>query len=323
MPIPIIKLENVKKSYSGNIVLNGINLEINAGEIFGIIGASGAGKTTLLRMLSEFIYPDEGSMLIKLAAILKPEDQNQNFEPIEKVSNKYKRLVGYASQTPSLYLNLSTKENLSYFGTLYNLPGKVISQNIKTLLDLMELSGFENTLSKNLSGGMQRRLDIACALIHDPRILILDEPTADLDPLLSRHIWSMIQSINKKGTTIIVSSHHVMDLENACTRIGVLKQGNLIHIGTIQHFLNEYAGGQEIHIETYPGNYDKLLLKITTQGITKKENRGTEIVFHTLKPEAVLPKLLSDIEKNDETLIDIRLQKPSLDDLFKKKEIKI
>jgi ABC-2 type transport system ATP-binding protein len=182
----------------------------------------------------------------------------------------------------------------------------------------MDLTTAKKTLAKNLSGGMQRRLDIACALIHDPQVLLLDEPTADLDPLLGKHIWNIIKTINKQGTTVIVSSHHTADIENICTRIGFLKKGRLVHVGTIQDIKKKFTSRKKIHIESYPGNYDKLIAKLKHDLITKKENRGHEMVIQTKSPEKMLLLLLDELKKNQEILIDLKLETISLNELFSK-----
>ncbi|MBU0756981.1 MAG: ABC transporter ATP-binding protein [Nanoarchaeota archaeon] len=316
MPHPIIRFENVKKGYMDHIVLKGITLDINLGEIFGLIGSSGAGKTTFLNILVGFIKPDDGEVMIRVDEVINPEISDSEFKSIYSNTNAIKKVFGYASQNPSFYLNLTVQENLNYFGCLHNVPKEVIRSNSELLLNMIGLSSFTKTLGKNLSGGMQRRLDIACALIHDPRILILDEPTADLDPLLASQIWRMIKKINRKGTTVIVSSHHILDLEDVCTRIGFLKKGKMVHFGTIQELSRKFSTTQEIHIESYPGTYDKIMSDLKSSLIFKMENRGHEMVISTKKPEILLPKILEKLKKHDETLMDMKINSLSLDELF-------
>ncbi len=315
MPFPVIKLSNVRKCFGKKIILNGISLDIHAGEIFGLIGASGAGKSTFLRTLVGFMQPDTGEVLFQTGKLADPGSPSR-YADAGKKPDAIKKLVGYASQSASVYPTLNVEENIDYFASLYNLRREIVKTNRDTLINLMGLDGARKTLAKNLSGGMQRRLDIACALIHDPKILILDEPTADLDPLLSKHIWEIISTISRRGTTIIVSSHHIRDMENVCTRIGLLRNGKLDYVGDIQHFTERFSKGKEIHVECYPGNYDKVISVLKNPGIITKENHGYEMVVTTRNPEAVLPTLFSSIEKSGETLMDIRIQRISQDDIF-------
>jgi len=317
MKLPLIKVENVKKVFSGNSVLDNISFEIVSGEIFGLIGASGSGKTTLLNTLVGFLQPDSGDVFFRDDNIVEAND-NSRFRSVFENLNDVKKKFGFAAQVPSFYSKLTVFENLDYFGSLYNLSKEARLTNINTLLDLVELDNARNILAGNLSGGMQRRLDIACALIHDPMILILDEPTSDLDPVLAKHIWLLLQKINKRGTTIIVASHHFADIEEICSRIGIISNGKMVHVGTLHELTGILSKGQEIHVETYPGNYEKIMKNLEDPLILAKENRGNEFVIHTSKPDKVLEKVLKVLSQMDENLMDVNITKLSLSDVFSK-----
>ncbi|MBT6821598.1 ABC transporter ATP-binding protein [archaeon] len=311
----ILKIEDAKKGYGTKIVLNGINLNINQGEIFGIIGPSGSGKTTFLKTIIGFVSPDEGDILFRDDHLLELGKEVQ-FRSVFKHPKDIKKLFGFSSQLPSFYTKLTVKENLDYMGSLYGLSKDARNTNIETLLKIMELSDSRDTLAKNLSGGMQRRLDIACALVHDPNILILDEPTSDLDPVLSRHIWELLNKINKSGKTIILASHHLSDMESFCTRIGILYEGKLAHVGSIKNMINKLSKSHEIHIETFPGNYDRIMEKVNNKLIIDKENRGHTLVIHTKKPEDVLLDILKNLHELNEILMDVKIARLTLDDVF-------
>lgn len=318
MSVPIIKVNNVSKVFNRRIVLDNIDLEINSGEIFGIIGASGSGKTTLLNIIIGFLKPETGDVLFRNEHLLDHKDAH-SFRSVFKYTDDLKKIVGMASQVPSFYNNLTVKENLYYFGTLYNLNHDSIKSNTTTLINLMDLHGFDNTLAKNLSGGMQRRLDMACALIHDPKILILDEPTADLDPLLRAHIWRLVRKINKRGTTIILSSHHLSELEGLCNRIAIIKDGSLLAIGTPNEIKDRFSKHEEIHLETFPGNYNQITDfkdKEIIKEIAKIEDKGTKLIIYTSKPELILGELIKKLEQHKETIIDLKVTKPTLDEIF-------
>ncbi|MBR9675901.1 ABC transporter ATP-binding protein [Candidatus Woesearchaeota archaeon] len=312
----ILRFKDVAKQYGNNLVLDHVNLDIFAGEIFGIIGASGSGKTTLLSSMIGFLKIDSGDILFKEEHLLDFYDNQQPFRSVFKKQNEVKRIFGFASQEPSFYTKLTVYENLDYFGSLYGLSKPDRRTNIITLLNLMGLVTAKDVLADHLSGGMQKRLDIACALIHDPKVLILDEPTADLDPFLRKHFWKLIKKINKKGTTIVLASHNLQELETLCNRISILHQSKIVSVGTPDQLKDKYSKDEEIHLETFPGNYKKLIGSLQHKNITKMENKGTELVIYTSQAEKVLHELLHLIEKNNESLIDVRLSKPSLDEVF-------
>ncbi len=315
MTEPIFKIQNLVKRYDDRIILDNISFEIKKGEIFGIIGASGSGKTTLLNTIIGFVKPDQGDVLFRFEHLLDFQ-KAMTFRSVFKKQQEIKRLYGYASQQPSFYKQLTLRENLNYFGSLYNLSKDALESNIDTLLNLMDLKNYENLLAKNLSGGMERRLDIACSLIHDPKVLVLDEPTADLDPILRDHIWDLIRKINKKGTTIILASHHLAELEQLCTRIAIIKDKKVIEVGSPDAIKNKYSKIQEICLESYPGNYKPILDKLAKKYIEKTEIRGSELVIYTENPQKVFHQLFPILEKTKEQVIDLKIGRPNLDKIF-------
>lgn len=310
----VFKITNLTKVFGKHVVLDDVNFDIRTGEVFGIIGSSGSGKTTLLNNLIGFQRPELGDILFREEHLLEFKEEDA-FVSVYRKPFDLKRIIGFAAQTPSYYEELTPVENLEYFGALHNLSADALQTNITTLLSLMEIEEFKHVPAKNLSGGMGRRLDIACALIHDPRVLILDEPTSDLDPVLRNHIWKLIQKINKKGTTVILASHHLREIEVLCDRIVILKEGKVLEIGTTDELKDKISKNEEIHLESFPGNYEELA-KITSPDISKIKNKKEELVVYTQKPEQVLKVLLNRMENLKEKIIDIRVNKPSLDDVF-------
>ena len=315
MTEPIFKIQNIVKRYDERIVLDNISFDIKKGEIFGIIGASGSGKTTLLNTIVGFLKPDNGDVLFRFEHLLDFQ-KAMTFRSVFKKQQDIKRVYGFASQQPSFYKNLTLKENLEYFGSLYDLSKDALQTNIETLLNLMELKNYEDLLAKNLSGGMERRLDIACALIHDPAVLVLDEPTADLDPILREHIWNLIKKINKKGTTIILASHHLIELEHLCSRVAIVKDKKVAEVGSPDAIKNKYSRIQEVMVETYPGNYDKIISKLSKKNFSRYEIKGSQLTFYTEKPQKVFHELFPILEKNKEQIIDMKIGRPSLDTIF-------
>lgn len=318
----ILKIQDVTKKFGHKTILNKVNLNIRSGEIFGIIGLSGSGKTTLLNTIIGFLNPDSGDVLFKLEHLLNYKDDSLSYRSVYKNINDIKRSFGFAAQSPSFYRKLTSMENLSYFGDLYNLSNDVKKTNSDILLQLMGIYDARNLQSSNMSGGMQKRLDIACALIHDPKLLILDEPTADLDPILRKQMWYLIKQINEKGTTIILSSHFLDELELLCDRVGILYKGQIIKAGTPNEIKNFYSKEEEIKLETSPGKYNKIInaLKKETKELSIKRMaiEDNKLIIYTQKAERSLHQVLHILEDLDEILIDVIVEKPTLQEVLER-----
>ncbi|WP_078410666.1 ABC transporter ATP-binding protein [Priestia abyssalis] len=211
----IVSIQHISKAFGKQQVLKDISLDIHEGEIFGLLGPSGAGKTTLVKQLVGLDLPTSG----------------ENFLFQEKMpSLQLMERVGYMAQSDALYGELSAKENLQFFAALYGLKGKKQQQRMNDVMEVVQLTNHMNKLVSNYSGGMKRRLSLAISLLHEPDILILDEPTVGIDPVLRKSIWEAFYDLKKKGTTIIVTTH-VMDEAEKCDRLGLMRDGRLIAIG--------------------------------------------------------------------------------------------
>jgi ABC-2 type transport system ATP-binding protein len=318
---PILRISRLRKNFGKNKILKDISFDVYDGEILGLIGASGSGKTTMLRTISGYYLPDMGDVQFRYDTFFKKNLQGKPiFRSIFSYPKIFKNLFGFASQDPSFYEKLTAAENLQYFGSLYNLNMKALKSNAEVLLALMDLKQARKTLGGKLSGGMERRLDIACALIHDPEILILDEPTSDLDPVLRDHIWSLVQKINKRGTTIILASHHLSEVENFCSRIAILKDGRLVELDTPSRLKSRHADAQEIVLQSYPGDYDNLVKALKKPGgkAFDVKIRGSELVVYSNDPKIVLHEIIHALDLLKEEIVDIKVSRPGLDELFLK-----
>ncbi len=317
----VIKLNDVTKRFGKQTILNRVNLQIRSGEIFGIIGLSGSGKTTLLNTMIGFLEPEGGDVLFKLEHLLDYRDDAISYRSVFKNENDVKKTFGFAAQTPSFYSKLSSLENLEYFGNLYNLSKDVRKTNAEILLQLMGIYESRHLAAGKLSGGMQKRLDIACALIHDPKVLILDEPTADLDPILRKQMWYLINQINEKGTTIVLSSHFLDELELLCDRVGILYNGTIIKAGTPNEIKNFYSKEEEIKLETSPGKYSKIIAELKKNKdllIKRMAVQDNKLLIYTQKAERSLHHVLHLLEQENEILIDVVVEKPTLQEVLEK-----
>lgn len=213
--IPILKIENICKSFGKKNILDSLNFEIYEGEILSIFGLSGSGKSTFLKILCGFMNPDSGQIKTNYG------DKKLRFQKVRN-SELIRSLFGFASQEPSFYPNLTVVENLKYFGTILSVPKVDLKNRIEEILLILNLSEVRDTLSSELSEGMKKRLDIGCSIIHNPKILILDEPTANLDFRLRDELLDYVREINNVGMTIIFVSHYLDEVEKISGRIAIL-----------------------------------------------------------------------------------------------------
>lgn len=212
----MIEVKNVSHSFGKETVLKEINLIINKGEIFGILGPSGAGKTTLVKFIAGILESDKGEVRIN--------DENMpSLELMEK--------IGYMAQSDALYEELSANENLHFFASLYGLKKQQRIAAMNRVLSIVDLSDHVNKTTQEYSGGMKRRLSLAIALLHHPTLIILDEPTVGIDPVLRGSIWDELKKLAEEGMTIIVTTH-VMDEAEKCHRIAMLRDGRIIACDT-------------------------------------------------------------------------------------------
>jgi ABC-2 type transport system ATP-binding protein len=216
-------LQNISKSFGSQNVLKNINLHVDDNEIFGLLGPSGAGKTTLIRLITGAIVADEGKLTI---------------DKFEIPTHEALKIIGFMPQEDALYNDLSGLDNLLFFGGLYKLKKETLNNRIDEVLTLVDLHSDASKRVSLYSGGMKKRLSLSIALLHNPKLLILDEPTVGIDPLLRKKIWDEFFELKRQGHTIIVTTH-VMDEAIKCDRLGLIYNGNLIECDTVKNLMKK------------------------------------------------------------------------------------
>ncbi|WP_438446933.1 ABC transporter ATP-binding protein [Gorillibacterium sp. sgz5001074] len=211
-----ILTHDVSRRFGDKEVLHGITLEVRRNEIFGLLGPSGSGKTTLVKMIAGIDEATSGHIEVL-------------GQPMPKLAMLSR--IGYMAQSDALYTELSAKENLEFFGSLFGLKGGKLKQRMQEVMELVNLTDHLKRSVGSYSGGMKRRLSLAIALMHEPEVLILDEPTVGIDPVLRKSIWTELETLSKRGVTILVTTH-VMDEADKCHRLGMVRDGALIAVGT-------------------------------------------------------------------------------------------
>ena len=243
---PAVCLQNVHKVYNNTPVVQDLSLTIPPGEIFGLLGPNGAGKSTTIRMLTTLTQPSQGQIAVSGYDVLK--------QPI-----RVKQQIGVVLQQTSVDLDLTVWENMEFHGRMHHIPQPDRQKEISRWLDYVELIDRRDELVKTLSGGMKRRLQIARALLHQPNILFLDEPTVGLDPQTRRRLWEMIKGLNQQGMTIVLTTHYMEEVEYLCDRIGIMDSGKLIELGTLADFRRTYGEGLVVqqHSDRHDGQADR------------------------------------------------------------------
>jgi ABC-type multidrug transport system ATPase subunit len=220
----MVKCIDLHKSYGQTIALQGVSFEVNAGEIFGIIGPDGAGKTTLFRILTTLILANQGSAIV-------------NGFDVVKEYREIRKCVGYMPGRFSLYQDLTVEENLEFFATVFN---TTVEENYELIKDIyQQIEPFKKRRAGKLSGGMKQKLALSCALIHKPTVLFLDEPTTGVDPVSRKEFWGMLKKLKAQGITILVSTPY-MDEASLCDRIALIQKGKFLSIDTPQNIVNQY-----------------------------------------------------------------------------------
>jgi ABC-2 type transport system ATP-binding protein len=269
----LLVIKNLVKKFGTITAVDNLTLSIEKGEFFGLLGPNGAGKTTTVRMISTLTPMTSGTISIDGQAI----DRNLT---------SVKLKIGVVPQYNNLENEMTAWENLELHGRLYNIPKAIRRKKIVELLEFIELSDRSNDLVKTFSGGMKRKLMIARALMHDPKLLLLDEPTAGLDPAMRRKIWDLLKELNKKGLTILMTTHYIEEAESLCRRVGLMNQGRLIELGAPE----------------------RLIEKVGKYAVEFFEDGRTKIEFFDTRDKAV--------EYSKKLQGDVKIRSSNLEDVF-------
>jgi ABC-2 type transport system ATP-binding protein len=221
----MLNINNVSKNFGSLAALSGVSLSIEKGEFFGLLGPNGAGKSTLMNILVGYLAADSGSVKLNKEEI--------TFENLET-----RKLIGYVPQDISLYLELTALQNLKIFGGLYGLNPAELKLRMEKVLDLVQLSDRKNEPVKNFSGGMKRRLNLAASLLHNPDLILCDEPTVGVDPQSRNAIFDMLQKLGSEGKTIIYTTHYMEEAERLCSRLAIIDNGKIIAQGKLNELIS-------------------------------------------------------------------------------------
>jgi ABC-2 type transport system ATP-binding protein len=297
-----VQFVDLARNFDGVEAVRGISLEILAGETFGLLGPNGAGKTTTLSMLSTLLAPTRGDVLVFGASAVN--------DPAE-----VRRRVGLAPQQISLYPMFTGQENLEFFGTLHVIAPAVRQRRVDQLLDLVGLGPRRDDRVHTYSGGMQRRLNLACSMIHEPRLLLLDEPTAGVDPQSRENLFEVIRQIASAGTTIVYTTHYIEEAERLCDRIAILDEGRIKAVGTLQELLEVIGIGEVIEIRGAAIASDGSSLEALPEVV--KVERDEDVVRLFVKSAThALALIAGALAKFGDQIESLEVQRVSLERVF-------
>jgi ABC-2 type transport system ATP-binding protein len=295
----MINIRQITKIYPNVTALDAVTLEVHHREFFGLLGPNGAGKTTLMNLLVGYINPDSGTI-------------NVDGGSVTQDSLEIRKKIGFVPQSLSLYDELSAQENLEVFGQMFDIPRKLLRRRIEEQLNAVELYERRKDKVKSFSGGMKRRLNIIASLLHDPKVLLCDEPTVGVDPQSRNAIFDFLTSLNKDGKTIIYTTHYMEEAERLCSRIGIIDHGKIIALGTVDDLLERLKYEETIAIIKNPST-EKNRYVFERFGKLIEEDDHYE-----LKPDVgfLLSEFFAGIEKQGIKYSWIELHRPTLEALF-------
>lgn len=297
----VLEVKNLVKRYGKNLAVSDIEFSVNQGEVFGLLGPNGAGKSTTINIITGLIQKDEGTVTI----LGKDLDK-------ELTACKYD--MGVVPQELAIYEDLTAAQNVSFFGSLYGLKGKELADKVDQTLAFVGLSDKKKHKVKTFSGGMKRRLNIACGLVTDPKILFLDEPTVGIDPQSRNHILESIKQLNEQGLTVIYTTHYMEEAESLCDRIAIMDVGQIVAQGTMDELRNLVVDHWFIKLKTNQAIDERLIQRIP--GVKSVETIGDQWVIACQNKGTQLRDLIDLFIKHDQMVEELRVEEPDLEDIF-------
>lgn len=296
-----VLVDGLTKRFGDFVAVNSISFSVERGEIFGFLGPNGSGKSTTIRMLCGLLEPSGGR-----AEVL-------GFD-VARQAEEIKRRIGYMSQKFSLYNDLTVTENLDFYGGVYGLKNAKLVERKAFVIEMAGLKGRESELAANLSTGWKQRLALGCAIIHEPEMVFLDEPTGGVDPVSRRNFWEMLYRMAEEGTTLFVTTHYMDEAEH-CHRLGFIYQGDMIALGTPERVKREHAVGAILEVDI--GTSEEALQAVTAApGVIEAYFYGAMVHAKVGSAAADSPRLRAHLDMLGHIGAEVREVEPSLEDIF-------
>jgi ABC-2 type transport system ATP-binding protein len=301
MPDPVLELADIRKRYGDVAALDGVSLTVEAGEVFGLLGPNGAGKTTLLSIAAGLLRADGGGA--KLFG-----------RPFTRDAIGLRHLVGMGTQDLAIYPELTGRENLRFFGKLYGLSGKELNARVDAVLSAVGLTERAGDRAGTYSGGMKRRLNLAAAVVHGPKLLFLDEPTTGVDPQSRNHIFEQVKALNAAGLTVIYTSHYMEEVQALCRRIAIIDNGTLRACDTLPNLLKRLDAKVQVTVANAPPGFAEALAAIPGVKKLRPKEDGFALTVDEVGP--VLAKVASECAASGAELTAATTTEPTLERVF-------
>jgi ABC-2 type transport system ATP-binding protein len=299
----VVEIKNLVKRYNEVLAVDNVDISVKEGEILGLLGPNGAGKSTIINCIAGLIKIDGGEIRLFDKRMLEKE-------------MSIKRDIGVVPQDIAVFEDLSAYDNLCYFGRLYGLRGSSLKERVREALEFTGLSDTKNMLPKKFSGGMKRRLNIACAIVHRPKLIIMDEPTVGIDPQSRNHILEAIRELNRNGTTIIYTSHYMEEVEEICTNIVIVDHGRVIARGTKEELKSFVEADEKVSIEISPANYAVTECIRKLGGVKDCVQEGRSITIISKKGSRNIENIMACVSKTGCEILSVTFEKPTLESVF-------
>lgn len=303
----ILEVRNLKKTYGDLVAVADVSFSVEPGEVFGLLGPNGAGKSTTMMAVCGLLRPDSGAIRL-------------NGEELTPGNRELKKLLGVVPQDLAIYPELTARQNLEFFGKLYGLSGKALDDRVADALERTGLAGRADDASGHFSGGMKRRLNFGCALLHGPKLLILDEPTVGIDPQSRNHLLESVKGLAADGMAVIYASHYMEEVQEVCRRVAIVDHGKLVAEDSLDALLGRLKSCVKLHMRgprvTVPERY-RGFVTVERDGLDDavveidrgKLDAGTSL-------DETLETLLPHLRKEGATLMSIETEEPNLERLF-------
>jgi ABC-2 type transport system ATP-binding protein len=303
MTDPVILVDQLTKTYGRSAVVRGLSFHVDGGECFGLLGPNGAGKTTSINMIAGTLVPTDGRVLISgVSLVTNPRCAKIN--------------IGLVPQDFSLYPALSGKDNLLFFGRLYGLWGRALTKRVQYALETVRLGDQAGMVVSAYSNGMKRRLNLAAGLLHDPAVLILDEPTVGIDAHSRHTIISELEELVRSGKTVLYCTHHLSEAESLCSRVAIMDSGQIIALDTPRELVRQHGKGL-IRVEFESLVNDRMLQGLQRLGTVRRMSVASdEFQIQSAEPNIVLKKVLSRAGECGNAIRSMQLLEPTLETVF-------
>ncbi|MDO4535420.1 MAG: ABC transporter ATP-binding protein [Clostridium perfringens] len=298
-----LEVKNLKKSYGNFMAVNNLSFSISEGDIFGLLGPNGAGKSTTMSMICGILKPDMGSINVLGKDLFK-----------ERMS--ITKEIGFVPQNIALYENYTAYENAKFFGKIYGLRGKKLEEAINKALEFTGLLEVKNKRAGEFSGGMMRRLNIACAIIHSPKLIIMDEPTVGIDPQSRNHILESVKKLNKKGATIIYTTHYMEEVESICNNIAIIDSGKIIASGTCEELKEKISDDKILNIRIENDDFINKDLFKDILGVKDIKIYENNIRIVSDRDIYNLDEIIKVLKEKDIKILDIKFEVVDLETVF-------